>query len=59
MVPQYVADEDMRKTRYHDILRDDIREFVSISSHGTSEDMIARSGEQEIELDLWMKRITE
>ena len=32
LVPQYVANEEMKKTKYHDMLRDDIREFVSMSS---------------------------
>ena len=36
LVPQYVADEEMKKTRYHDVLRDDIREFVSFSACWTS-----------------------
>ena len=30
LVPQYQADEEMKKMRYHDMMQDDIREFVSI-----------------------------
>ena len=30
-VPQYAANEEMKKVRYHDMLRVDIREFVSMS----------------------------
>lgn len=29
LVPRYVADEKMRKKRYHAMLKDDIKEFVS------------------------------
>ena len=29
LVPQYIANEEMRKTGYHDMLRDDISEFMS------------------------------
>ena len=32
LVPQYVADEEMKNTRYHDMLRDNIREFVGFSA---------------------------
>lgn len=32
LVPQYVADEEMKKARYHEMLRDDIRQFVSRST---------------------------
>ena len=31
LVLQYVADEEMKKTRYHDMMKDEIREFVSYS----------------------------
>lgn len=30
--PQYVAIQDMRKTRYHDMLRAEIRELMNIAS---------------------------
>nr|KAJ0224671.1 hypothetical protein LSAT_V11C100043830 [Lactuca sativa] len=51
LVPQYVADEEMKKARYHEMLRDDIRQFVSRSSCKTLEDMIARAREREIDLE--------
>lgn len=50
LVPQYVMDEEMKKTSFHDMLHDDIQEFVSLSSWKTSNDMIARVREQENEL---------
>lgn len=43
LVPQYVVDEEMNKMRYHDMLGDDIREFVSMTSYKTMEDMISRA----------------
>lgn len=52
LVMQYVAHEEMRKTRYHDMLRNDIREFVNMSSCITLGDMICISQEHEIELQL-------
>lgn len=42
LVTQYVADEEMKKTRYHEMLRSDIRQMVSCSSCNTLEDMIDR-----------------
>ena len=56
LVPQYVADEDMKKARYHEMLRDDIREFVSRASCKTLEDMISRAREREIDLEQIRKR---
>lgn len=32
LVLQFAMDEEMKKMRYHDMLKDDIREFVSYSS---------------------------
>ena len=49
LVPQYTADKDMKKTKYHDTMRDDIREFVSMSSCKTLVDMIYRARESEID----------
>lgn len=43
LVPQYVANEEMNKARYHDMLWDDIREFASMYSCMNLEDMIARA----------------
>lgn len=42
LVPKYVADEEIKNTRYHDMLRVDIREFVSFSACRTLEEMIAK-----------------
>lgn len=39
----YVADEEMEKRRYHDMLRDDIREFVNFYCFKSLEDMISRA----------------
>ena len=40
----------MKKTRYHDILRDDIHDFVSPSGCKTLKDMISTAREREIDL---------
>ena len=56
LVLQYAADEEMKKVRYHDMLRDDIREFVSISGCKTPNDMISRSCKREIDLEHLGKR---
>ena len=41
----------MKKARYHEMLWDDIREFVSRSGYKTLEDMISRAREREIDLE--------
>lgn len=46
----------MNKTRYHDMLREDIKEFVSFSSFWKLEDMIARTREREINLENLSKK---
>lgn len=51
-VPQYVTNEEWKKTRYHDMLRDGIGEFVNVSRCKTLEEMIDRAWEREIELEL-------
>ena len=56
LVPQYVAEEEMKKSRYHDMLRRDIRPFVSISICRTLEDMETRAREREIDLEMEKKR---
>ena len=56
LVPQYAADEEMKKARYHEMLRSDIRQFVSRSSYKTLDDMIARAREREIDLEMERKR---
>ena len=50
LISQYVADEEMKKARYYEILRSDIRQFVSRSSCKMLEDMIVRACEREIDL---------
>ena len=50
LVAQYVADMEMKKVRYHDMLINEIREYVSFSGCKTSNDMIVRAHEREIEL---------
>lgn len=42
----------MKKTRYHEILRDDIRDFVSLLSYNTMDVMIVSARERAIELKL-------
>lgn len=32
MVPQYVVDKEMKKTRYHNMLREDIQKFSRVSA---------------------------
>ena len=44
LVPQYVGDEEMRKTRYHDMLRADIQKHVSYSAYRTLDDMKRERG---------------
>lgn len=46
----------MKKTGYHDMLKDKIREFVRYSGCKIVNDMIVRAREQEIELELRKKR---
>lgn len=46
----------MKKTSYNDMLRDDIREFMSLSSCKNLNDMIARAQEREIDLELLRKQ---
>lgn len=56
LVPQYVVDEEKKKMSYHDKLRGDIREFVSMSICITLEDMIARAREKDVDMELLRKR---
>lgn len=55
LVPKYIADGEMKKMRYPDMLHDDIWEFVSLLSCKSLEDMIAISQEWEIYLKLMRK----
>ena len=50
LVPQYAGDDEMQSTRYHDMLRADIREHVSFSACPTLDSMIVRVQEREIDL---------
>lgn len=56
LVLKYVINEEMKKTRYNDMLMGDIKEFVSISSCRALKDIIDKAWEQEIELNVWSKR---
>ena len=49
----------MKKTRYHNIMRADIREFFNFSICQISEDMISRAREWGIDLEHLRKRKTE
>ena len=49
----------MRRTRYHDMLRVDIREHVSFSTCPTLDSMIAKVREREIDLEHLRKRKAE
>ena len=46
----------MKKALYHELLRSDIRQFVSRSNYKTLEDKIARAREREIYLEIERKR---
>ena len=56
LVPQYAADEGMKKMGCHDMLQDDIREFVSILGCETLNDIISRTREKDIDLEHVRKR---
>ena len=56
LVPQYVVDEEMKKAKYHDMLKDEIWEFVSMSSCRRLEDMIVRARERQIDMETVRKR---
>lgn len=58
LVPQYAANEEMKKMRYHDMLTTDISDFVIFSACQELVDIIARAqeGEQEINLENLRKR---
>ena len=55
LLSQYVTDEEMRKMRYHDIPREDIREFMSFLWCKTPNDMIEKANKQYIGLELRSK----
>ena len=56
LVPQYATDEEIWKTQYHNMLRPNIREFVSFSTCQTLDDMISRVQEYGIDLEHIGKR---
>lgn len=43
LILKYTMDKEMKKTRYHSMLRNDIREFVIFLTCYTLEDMIDRA----------------
>lgn len=45
LIRQHAADEEMKKTQFHNMLKDGIREFVSFSVCRTLEEMIDRARE--------------
>lgn len=51
LVPQYATNKEKKKTQYHDMLMEDIRDFVSFSACHTLDDMIARAQKREIDLE--------
>ena len=59
LIPQYAEDEDLRKTRYHSMLREDIREFVNFTGCKTLNEMVDKAHEREMELESRTKRKTE
>ena len=56
LVMQYAVDKEIKKVRYHDMLRDDIREFMIFSGFKTLNDVISRAREREIDLEHLRKR---
>ena len=59
LVPQYASDEGMKKSQYYDMLRADIWKYVSYSTCPTLDDMITRTREKEIDIELIRKRKSE
>ncbi|XP_023731847.1 uncharacterized protein LOC111879616 [Lactuca sativa] len=51
-----MANDKMKKSLYHEMLRSDIHQFVNRSSCNMLEDMIARAREREIDLKMERKR---
>lgn len=50
--PQYAASEEMRVTHYHNMLRKEIWEHVSISTHKTVSNLVEATRERELELEI-------
>jgi len=57
-VPQYAACESLKKNRYHDMLRTDIREFVNNAQFTTLSGVIEAARSRELELETQVKRKT-
>ncbi|KAI3672891.1 hypothetical protein L6452_38991 [Arctium lappa] len=53
---QYAASEDMKMTRYKDMLRTEIREFVSTAQYATLVAMMEAARRQELELETQAKK---
>ena len=51
LVPQYATDKEMKKTRYDDMLKPEIKEFVSYLACLTLDNMIARACERKIDME--------
>lgn len=51
-----MVNEDMKKAKYHDMLKDEIREIVSMSSYRNLEDIIMTTRERKIDLKIVRKR---
>ena len=56
LIPPYATDEDMRRTRYHSMLRDDIREFVSFIGCKSLNETVEKAREWEMDSDVRTKR---
>ena len=54
-----MKNEEIRKTRNHDMLRSNIKEFVSFSTSLIQDDMISRAQKREIDLEHLGKRKVE
>jgi len=50
-VPQYAASESLKKNRYHDMLRTNIREFVNNAQFNTLAGVIEATRSRELELE--------
>lgn len=48
---QYAASKESKMNRYHDMLRTEIREFVSISEHKSLSSLVEAVRERELELE--------
>ena len=51
-----MADKEIKKAQYHEMLRSDVRQYVSWTNCKKLEDMIARARERVIDLEAERKR---